>query len=156
MLGYWNDEKATRAAIDPARWMHSGDLATMDTEGYVNIVGRLKDMIIRGGENISPREIEELLHTHPSVSEAQVVGLPSVKYGEEVMAWIKVRQGHTLSEDELVKFCCGKVATFKVPRWWKFVDSFPMTVTGKVQKFRMRELAIADLGLEEVARTKTA
>jgi fatty-acyl-CoA synthase len=156
MLGYWNDEKATHAAIDAARWMHTGDLATMDAEGYINIVGRLKDMIIRGGENISPREIEELLHTHPSVSEAQVIGLPSVKYGEEVMAWIRLRQGHTLTEEDVIKFCCGKVATYKIPRWWKFVDAFPMTVTGKVQKFRMRELAIAELGLEAAARTKTA
>jgi fatty-acyl-CoA synthase len=156
MLGYWNDAKATQASIDAAGWMHSGDLATMDAEGYINIVGRLKDMIIRGGENISPREIEELLHTHPKVCEAQVIGLPSAKYGEEVMAWIKVRNGHDLAEGELVAFCQGKMATYKVPRWWKVVDAFPMTVTGKVQKFRMRELAVAELGLEAVARTKTA
>src|SRR5262245_655100 len=152
----WQDEAGSSATIDSAHWRHSGDLATMDAEGYVNIVGRIKDLIIRGGENISPREIEEFLHTHPAVSEAQVIGLPSAKYGEEVMAWIKPRPGHTLTEGELVAFCTGKVATFKVPRWWKFVDTFPMTVTGKVQKFRMREIAVAELGLEAVARTKTA
>jgi fatty-acyl-CoA synthase len=156
MLGYWNDEAATKSAIDAAGWMHSGDLATMDAEGYVNIVGRLKDMIIRGGENISPREIEELLHTHPKVSEAQVIGLPSAKYGEEVMAWIKVRPGQAVTEEDLIAFCRGKVATYKVPQRWKFVDVFPMTVTGKVQKFRMREMAVAELGLEAVAQTKTA
>jgi fatty-acyl-CoA synthase len=156
MLGYWNDEKATKASIDPAGWMHSGDLATMDVEGYVNIVGRLKDMIIRGGENISPREIEEFLHTHPKVSEAQVIGVPSHKYGEEVMAWIKPRPGQTLTEAELLAFCCGQIATFKVPRWWKLVEAFPMTVTGKVQKFRMREVAVEELGLEGVAGVRTA
>jgi fatty-acyl-CoA synthase len=156
MIGYWNDEKATKSSIDAAGWMHSGDLATMDAEGYVNIVGRIKDMIIRGGENISPREIEEFLHTHPAVSAAQVIGVPSAKYGEEVMAWIKPRQGQSLNQYELVAFCTGTIATFKVPRWWKFVDSFPMTVTGKVQKFRMRELAIEELGLAAVAKTKTA
>jgi fatty-acyl-CoA synthase len=128
----------------------------MDTEGYFNIVGRIKDMIIRGGENISPREIEELLHTHPAVSAAQVIGVPSARYGEEVMAWIQPRSGRALTGEELAEFCKGKIATFKVPRWWKVVDAFPMTVTGKVQKFRMRELAIAELGLEDVARTRTA
>jgi fatty-acyl-CoA synthase len=156
MLGYWNDDQATRKSIDTAGWMHSGDLATMDTEGYFNIVGRIKDMIIRGGENISPREIEELLHTHPAVSAAQVIGVPSARYGEEVMAWIQPRSGQALTGEELAEFCKGKIATFKVPRWWKVVDAFPMTVTGKVQKFRMRELAIAELGLEDVARTRTA
>jgi fatty-acyl-CoA synthase len=156
MVGYWNDDKATSTSIDRAGWMHSGDLATMDEEGYINIVGRLKDMIIRGGENISPREIEELLHTHPNVSEAQVIGVPSAKYGEEVMAWIKTRSGQTVTETDLTAFCQGKVATFKVPRLWKFVEAFPMTVTGKVQKFRMRDLAIEELGLDSVARIKTA
>jgi fatty-acyl-CoA synthase len=146
MLGYWNDDKATKASIDAAGWMHSGDLATMDEEGYVIIVGRLKDTIIRGGENISPREIEELLHTHPKVSEAQVIGLPSVKYGEEVMAWIKLRPGQSLTSEELTEFCCARIATYKVPRWWKFVEAFPMTVTGKVQKFRMREMAVQEMG----------
>jgi fatty-acyl-CoA synthase len=156
MLGYWNDDKASRGAIDAAGWMHSGDLATMDAEGYVNIVGRIKDMIIRGGENISPREIEELLHAHPAISEAQVIGVPSARYGEEIMAWVKPRPGQTLTEEDLAAFCKGKIATFKVPRWWKLVDAFPMTVTGKVQKFRMRELAIEELGLAAAAQTKTA
>jgi fatty-acyl-CoA synthase len=156
MLGYWNDARATAASIDPAGWMHSGDLATMDAEGYVNIVGRLKDMIIRGGENISPREIEELLHTHPAVSAAQVIGVPSAKYGEEVMAWVQPRSGQTVTGEELAAFCKGMMATYKVPRFWKVVDAFPMTVTGKVQKFRMRELAVKELGLEDAARTRTA
>jgi fatty-acyl-CoA synthase len=156
MIAYWNNEAATKAAIDPAGWMHSGDLATMDEEGYVNIVGRIKDMIIRGGENVYPREIEEYLHTHPAVSEAQVIGVPSVKYGEEVMAWIKPKPGATVTEAELLAFCKGRIATFKVPRYWKFVSVFPMTVTGKVQKFRMRELAIDELKLAAAAAVKTA
>jgi fatty-acyl-CoA synthase len=147
MLGYWNDEAATRAAIDASGWMHTGDLATMDGEGYVNIVGRIKDMIIRGGENVYPREVEEYLHGHPGVSEAQVIGVPSVKYGEEVMAWVRIRPGAELTEEMLRAFCTGKISTFKVPRYWKIVDEFPMTVTGKVQKFRMREVAILELGL---------
>jgi fatty-acyl-CoA synthase len=156
MIGYWNNEAATRASIDPAGWMHSGDLAAMDAEGYVNIVGRIKDMIIRGGENIYPREIEEFLHTHPSVSEAQVIGVPSIKYGEEVMAWIKAKPGAALTEEELIRFCTGKIATYKIPRMWKFVEAFPLTVTGKVQKFRMREIAVAELGLQTAALQKTA
>ncbi|MFO0964457.1 MAG: AMP-binding protein [Gemmataceae bacterium] len=156
MLGYWKDEAATRAAIDGAGWMHTGDVATMDEEGYVNIVGRIKDMIIRGGENIYPREIEEFLHRHPGVSAAQVIGVPSVKYGEEVMAWIKPAPGAQLSEEELVAFCRGRIATYKIPRYWKQVDEFPTTVTGKVQKFRMREQAIAELGLEAASRMRTA
>jgi fatty-acyl-CoA synthase len=136
--------------------MHTGDLATMDDDGYVNIVGRIKDMIIRGGENVYPREVEEFLHTHPGVSEAQVVGVPSEKYGEDVMAWIRPRPGVTLEEGAMVAFCKGKIATYKIPRYWKFVDAFPMTVTGKVQKFRMREVAIAELDLAKVAATRTA
>ena len=156
MLGYWNDETATRAAIDAAGWMHTGDLATMDEDGYVNIVGRIKDMIIRGGENVYPREIEEFLHGHPGVSEAQVIGVPSAKYGEEVMAWVRPRPGVTLTEVDLVAYCTGKIATFKIPRYWRLVDEFPMTVTGKVQKFRMRELAIQEIGLERAAGTPTA
>ena len=143
-------------SIDDAGWMHSGDVAVMDDEGYVNIVGRIKDMIIRGGENISPREIEEYLHTHPGVSQAQVIGIPSAKYGEEVMAWVKVKPGATLTQGDLESYCKGRIATYKMPRYWKFVTAFPMTVTGKVQKFRMRELAIEELGLESAARTKTA
>lgn len=156
MIGYWNDTTATSKSIDAAGWMHSGDLATMDAAGYVNIVGRIKDMIIRGGENIYPREIEEFLHTHPDISEAQVVGVPSAKYGEEVMAWVKLRGSKALTDEEMVKFCTGKIATYKIPRYWKFVDVFPMTVTGKVQKFRMRELAVQELGLQTAAGVKTA
>jgi fatty-acyl-CoA synthase len=156
MIGYWNDPAATKSSIDPAGWMHSGDLAVMDEEGYVNIVGRIKDMIIRGGENIFPREIEEFLHTHPAISEAQVIGVPSIKYGEEVMAWIKTRPGAALCEAELISFCKGRIAGYKVPRYWKFVSAFPMTVTGKVQKFRMREIAVSEMGLGAAAQVKTA
>jgi fatty-acyl-CoA synthase len=156
MLGYWRNEEATRAAIDVAGWMHTGDLATMDEAGYVNIVGRIKDMIIRGGENVYPREIEEFLHTHPAVSEAQVVGVPSARYGEEVMAWVRVRANATVSGDDLTKFCTGKIATYKIPRHWKFVSEFPTTVTGKVQKYKMKEMAIEELGLQAVAASKTA
>jgi fatty-acyl-CoA synthase len=156
MIGYWNDPAATKASIDSAGWMHSGDLAVLDEAGYVNIVGRIKDMIIRGGENVSPREIEEFLHTHPAVSEAQVIGVPSAKYGEEVMAWIKARPGAALTEADLCSFCKDRIAKFKVPRYWKLVTEFPMTVTGKVQKFRMREEAIRELGLAAVAEIKTA
>jgi fatty-acyl-CoA synthase len=149
MLGYWNDEAATRQAIDEAGWMHSGDLAVMDDDGYVRIVGRLKDLIIRGGENIYPREIEECLHALPAVSQAQVIGVPNRKYGEEVMAWVKLRDGATVTEAELVAHCRRQLAHFKTPRYWKFVDSFPMTVTGKIQKYRMREIASAELGVQE-------
>jgi fatty-acyl-CoA synthase len=156
MLGYWNNEEATHQAIDSARWMHTGDLATMDGEGYVNIVGRIKDMIIRGGENIYPREVEEFLYGHPDVSDVQVIGVPSEKYGEEVMAWVKPREGATVSGEELVLWCKGKVASYKIPRHWKFVDSFPMTVTGKIQKYKMRELAVEELGLEKAAGVRTA
>jgi fatty-acyl-CoA synthase len=156
MLGYWNNDEATRAAIDEARWMHTGDLATMDDEGYVNIVGRIKDMIIRGGENIYPREIEEYLYTHPDVSDVQVIGVPSARYGEEVMAWIKPREGATLSDADLDAYCRGKIATYKIPRYWKLVDGFPMTVTGKIQKFRMREQAVEELGLEREAAIRMA
>jgi fatty-acyl-CoA synthase len=156
MLGYWNNPEATSQAVDAARWMHTGDLATMDDEGYINIVGRIKDMIIRGGENIYPREIEEFLYTHPDVSDVQVIGVPSERYGEEVMAWVKVREGARVGEEDLVAFCRGKIATYKIPRYWKFVDGFPMTVTGKIQKFKMREEAVAELGLEHAAAVITA
>jgi fatty-acyl-CoA synthase len=156
MLGYWNNEDATRHAIDAGRWMHTGDLATMDEEGYVNIVGRIKDMIIRGGENIYPREVEEFLYTHPEIADVQVIGVPSEKYGEEVMAWVKLRDGAQVTGDELASWCKGKIATFKIPRHWKFVDSFPMTVTGKVMKFKMREAAVEELGLEKAAGVRTA
>jgi fatty-acyl-CoA synthase len=136
--------------------MHTGDLATLDEEGYVNIVGRIKDMIIRGGENVYPREIEEFLHTHPDVAEAQVIGVPSERYGEEVMAWVRPRPGAALDSERLEAFCRGQIATYKIPRYWKITDEFPMTVTGKVQKFRMRELAIAELGLQAAAAVRTA
>jgi fatty-acyl-CoA synthase len=156
MLGYWNNEAATRDAIDAARWMHTGDLALMDEGGYLNIVGRIKDMVIRGGENVYPREVEEFLYTHPSVSDVQVIGVPDLKYGEEIMAWVKLRSGTQVSGDELRDFCRLKIASYKIPRYWKFVDSFPMTVTGKVQKFKMREVAVAELGLEKAAAVRTA
>ena len=142
MPRYWNDEPATRAAIDASGWMHSGDLAVMDADGYLHIVGRLKDMIIRGGENISPREIELVLHQHPAVSEAQVIGVPSRKYGEEVMAWVRLAPGAAATEEELTRHCQEKLASFKRPRYWRLVEAFPMTVTGKVQKYRLREMAV--------------
>jgi fatty-acyl-CoA synthase len=156
MIGYWNNEAATTASIDAAAWMHSGDLAVMDEQGYVNIVGRIKDMIIRGGENIYPREIEEFLLTHMAVSDVQVIGVPSSKYGEEVMAWIKVRPGASVCEADLLSHCDGKIARYKVPRFWKFVEAFPLTVTGKVQKFRMREIAVQELDLQTAAAEKMA
>jgi fatty-acyl-CoA synthase len=156
MLGYWGDEDATAAAIDHEGWMHTGDLATMDEDGYVNIVGRIKDMVIRGGENIYPREIEEFLLTIDGVSDAYVIGVPSERYGEEVMAWVKIRDGASLAGEDLSTACNGRIATYKIPRHWKLVDSFPMTVTGKVQKFRMRELAVEELGLDTAARVVTA
>jgi fatty-acyl-CoA synthase len=156
MLGRWNDTRATSEAIDRARWMHTGDLATMDAEGYVNIVGRSKDMIIRGGENVYPREIEEFLYTHPKVQDVQVVGVPDEKYGEEIMAWVVLNEGEDLTIDQLRNYCDGQISHYKVPRHWKVVDSFPTTVTGKVQKFRLREIAIADLQLEHAAAIATA
>jgi fatty-acyl-CoA synthase len=155
MRGYWNDEAATKRAIVDG-WMHSGDLAVMEPDGYVHIVGRIKDLIIRGGENISPREIEEVLHTHPDVSEAQVIGVPSRKYGEEVMAWVRLRSGATATEELLTGFCQRKLASFKMPRYWRFVEAFPMTVTGKIQKFKLREMAVELLGRHEAAAEKTA
>jgi fatty-acyl-CoA synthase len=156
MLGYWNNEAATRTAIDAKGWMHTGDLATMDEDGYVNIVGRIKDMIIRGGENIYPREIEEFLYAHPAVSDVQVIGVPSEKYGEEVMAWVKLKAGAEITGAGLDAYCRGKIASYKIPRFWKFVENFPMTVTGKVQKFRMRDMAVEELGLQRAAQMKTA
>jgi len=145
MLGYWNDDDATAAAIDAARWMHSGDLAVMNGDGYVAITDRIKDVIIRGGENVYPREIEEFLHTHERVSEVQVIGVPDHKYGEAVCAWIRLRDGVAATEEEFRDFCRGQIATFKIPRYIRFIDEFPMTVTGKVQKFRMREISVAEL-----------
>jgi fatty-acyl-CoA synthase len=156
MLGYWNNQNATADAIDGARWMHTGDLATMDEAGYVNIVGRIKDMVIRGGENIYPREIEEFLYAHPDISDVQVIGVPSERYGEEVMAWVKVKEGATPDAEALEAFCRGKIASNKIPRYWKFVDAFPMTVTGKVQKYLMREVSVQELGLQADASVTTA
>jgi len=156
MRGYWNNDEATRQAIDPARWMHTGDLATMDGDGYINIVGRIKDMIIRGGENIYPREVEEFLYSHPDIADVQVIGVPSEKYGEEVMAWVKLREGSSAAGDEIAAWCKGKIASYKIPRHWKFVDSFPMTITGKIQKFKMRETAVEELGLKKAAGVRTA
>ena len=152
MHGYWGDEAKTREAIDKDGWMHTGDLATMDDEGYVNIVGRMKDMVIRGGENIYPREIEEFLYTHPQVQDVQVVGLPDSRYGEELCAWVIVKKDQQLDEDALRAFCKGKIAHYKVPRYIQFVDAFPMTVTGKIQKFKIRDAMIEALKLE-VAQT---
>jgi fatty-acyl-CoA synthase len=148
MLGYWNDPDRTAEAIDRSRWMHTGDLATIDREGYVNIVGRIKDMIIRGGENVYPREIEEFLYTHPDVADVQVIGVPDKRYGEEIMAWVQLHDGASIEGEELREWCRGSIAHFKVPRYVKLVDEFPMTVTGKVQKFKMREQAIEELELE--------
>ena len=145
MLGYWNDATATAAAIDAGRWMHTGDLASMDDDGYVSIVGRIKDMIIRGGENVYPREIEEFLYTHPDVADAQVIGVPSARYGEEVMAWVKPKPNASVDAKGLTAFCRGTIATYKIPRYWKIVDAFPMTVTGKVQKYLMREISTREL-----------
>jgi fatty-acyl-CoA synthase len=156
MIGYWNNDEATASAIDRAGWMHTGDLATVDEEGYAKIVGRLKDMVIRGGENVYPREVEEFLYSHPKISDVQVVGVPDAKYGEELMAWVILREGQSATPEEMTEYCRGQIATFKIPRYWKFVDNFPMTVTGKVQKYIMRQTAIMELGLEAAAGVQTA
>jgi fatty-acyl-CoA synthase len=150
MLGYWNDPEKTAEAIDRGRFMHTGDLAVMDAEGYLNIVGRSKDMVIRGGENVYPREIEEFLMGHPDVADVQVVGVPDDRFGEELMAWIVCRGGAELDRDAVAEYCRGKIAHFKVPRYVQCVSEFPMTVTGKVQKYKLREQAIEELGLKEV------
>jgi fatty-acyl-CoA synthase len=149
MLGYWDDAERTAEAIDRGGWMHTGDLATMDEDGYFNIVGRIKDMVIRGGENVYPREIEEFLFRHPKVEAVQVVGVPDQKYGEELCAWIKLKAGESTSAEDIQAFCKGQIAHYKIPRYIKFVDAFPMTVTGKVQKFMMREAMVKELGLTE-------
>jgi fatty-acyl-CoA synthase len=156
MLGYWGDPHATHEAIDEGRWMHTGDLGTMDEQGYVKIVGRIKDMVLRGGENIFPREVEEFLYTIPGVSDVQVIGVPDEKYGEELMAWVKLRPGATLTGAEIRAYCKGKIATYKIPRYYKFVDGFPMTVSGKVQKYKMREQSVHELGLEKADAIETA
>ena len=149
MLGYWDDPERTTEAIDPARWMHTGDLATLDDEGYCNIVGRIKDMVIRGGENVYPREVEEFLYRHRRFQDVQVFGIPDERYGEEICAWVKLRAGGTMEAEELRAFCEGQIAHYKIPRHVRFVDEFPLTVTGKVQKFIMREQMIAELGVRE-------
>jgi len=156
MLGYWDNADATAAAIDAAGWMHTGDLAVMRDDGYVNIVGRIKDMIIRGGENVYPREIEEFLYTHPKVSEVQVIGVPDLKYGEEICAWVRLAQGESATEDEVREFCRGQIATYKIPRYIRFTTEFPTTVTGKIQKYRMREISIEELGLGAAEAVRTA
>jgi fatty-acyl-CoA synthase len=147
MLGYWDDDEKTREAIDPARWIHTGDLAAIDDEGYCNIVGRIKDMVIRGGENVYPREIEEFLYRHPKIQDVQVIGVPDPRYGEELCAWVRLHDGCFATSEEIRAFCEGQIAHYKIPRYVKFVDEFPMTVTGKIQKFVMREITIGELGL---------
>ncbi len=146
MLGYWNDPEKTAESIDTARWMHTGDLATMDEDGYISIVGRIKDMIIRGGENVYPREIEEFLSKHESIESAQVIGVPDEKFGEEICAWVQLSEGKKLSEDGIKYYCRGQIAHFKIPRYIKFVNEFPMTVTGKIRKVEMRRISVAELG----------
>jgi fatty-acyl-CoA synthase len=159
MLGYWDDPEKTSEAIDAAGWMHTGDLATMDRAGYLNIVGRIKDLVIRGGENVYPREIEEFLYSHPGIADVQVIGVPDVKYGEELCAWVVRRagdEGGALTEDAVKDHCRGKLAHFKVPRYVMFVEEFPMTVTGKIQKYKMREVAVIELGLDVAASVEHA
>ena len=156
MLGYWNDPERTQEAIDSEGWMHTGDLAVMDDEGYVNIVGRIKDMIIRGGENVYPREIEEFLYTHPDIVDVQVIGVPDVRYGEEIMAWVQLRDGADTTTEDIKDFCRGTIAHYKVPRYIKFTDTFPMTITGKIQKFKMREQSVEELGLGSATQVQSA
>jgi len=155
MQKYWNNPEATSQVVDENNWLHSGDLATMDLDGYVNITGRIKDIIIRGGENISPKEIEDFLYEHETISDVQVIGVPSIKYGEEVMAWVKVKDDVSITEDELKEYCLS-IAHFKRPKYWKFVTEFPMTISGKIRKVEMREVSIKELGLESVKKIKTS
>jgi fatty-acyl-CoA synthase len=156
MIGYWDMPEETANVIDKSRWMHTGDLGVMDSDGYVKIVGRAKDIIIRGGENIAPREIEEFLMTHQAILDAQVIGVPDAKYGEEVMAWVQLRSGFEVSFEELHEYCKGQIATYKIPRYWKFADQFPMTISGKIRKGEMREISIRELGLQDAAEILTA
>ncbi|HZO92736.1 MAG TPA: AMP-binding protein [Candidatus Baltobacteraceae bacterium] len=156
MLGYWNNAEATAGAIDAGRYMHTGDIATMDEDGYLNVSGRIKDMVIRGGENVYPREIEEFLYTHPAVKDVQVIGVPDERYGEELYAWVILNDGASADADELREYCRGKIAHYKIPRYIRFVDGWPMTVSGKVQKYKMREESIRELGLEAAAKIVTA
>ena len=156
MLGYWDNPEATAGAIDAARYMHTGDIAVMDEDGYVNISGRIKDMVIRGGENIYPREIEEFLYTHPAIKDVQVIGVPDERFGEELCAWVIVHDGAALSAEDVQEFCHGKIARYKIPRYIRFVDGWPMTISGKVQKYKMREESVRELGLEAAAGIVTA
>ncbi|HWB26151.1 MAG TPA: AMP-binding protein [Chitinophagaceae bacterium] len=156
MLKYWNNPQATASVLDEAGWMHTGDIGVMDEEGYINIAGRIKDIIIRGGENISPREIEEFLYTHEAIADVQVIGVPDEKFGEEVMAWVKLKAGASTTAKQLEAFCEEQIAHYKVPKYWKFVDAFPVTITGKVRKVEMREISVKELGLELVAKIKTS
>ena len=155
MLKYWNNEEATKSVIDDKGWLHSGDLGTMDMDGYINITGRIKDIIIRGGENISPKEIEDFLYKHDAISDVQIIGVPSEKYGEEIMAWVKVKDNISINIEELNLYC-KQIAHFKRPKYWKFVNEFPMTVSGKIRKIEMKEISIKELGLEKVKRIKTS
>ncbi len=155
MKKYWNNPESTARAKDEDNWLHSGDLATMDHEGYINITGRIKDLIIRGGENISPKEIEDFLYQNPKISDVQLIGVPSEKFGEEVMAWVKIKENELCSEDELQEFCMS-IAHYKRPKYWKFVTEFPMTVSGKIRKVEMREIAVEELGLQNVERIKAS
>ena len=149
MLKYWNDPENTRKVLDEGRWMHTGDMAVMDEEGYITISGRIKDLIIRGDENNSPKESEDFLYTYPNILDVQIIGVPSEKFGEEVMAWVKVRKGFQVTEEELLNYCKGRIAHYKVPKYWKFVDEFPMTISGKVRKVEMREVSVKELGLDK-------
>lgn len=153
MLKYWNDPENTKKVLDDARWMHTGDMAVMDKDGYITISGRIKDLIIRGGENISPKEIEDFLYTYTNILDVQIIGVPSEKFGEEVMAWVKVRKGFTITAEELQEYCKGRIAHYKVPKYWKFVDEFPMTISGKIRKVEMREISMRELGLENVKQS---
>jgi fatty-acyl-CoA synthase len=155
MRGYYNNPTATRETIDEGGWLHTGDLAVMREDGTFKITGRIKDMVIRGGENVYPREIEEFLYTHPKIRDAQVIGVPDKKYGEELCAWIHLKEDETATEEEIKSFCKEKIAHYKIPRYFKFVEEYPMTVTGKIQKYRMREISIQELGLEK-AQVETA
>jgi fatty-acyl-CoA synthase len=156
MLGYWDDRERTAEVIDAARWMHTGDLAVMDEAGYLNIVGRIKDLVIRGGENIYPREVEEFLYGHPQIEDVQVIGVPDEKYGEELCAWIRVRGDAVLTAQDIRAYCTGKIAHYKIPRYVRLTSEFPMTVTGKIQKYKMRDTSISELGLEAASGTATA
>lgn len=156
MKCYYNNPSGTRSTIDADGWNHTGDLGTMDEEGYVRIVGRIKEMVIRGGENIYPREIEEFFHTHPKIEDVYIIGVPDEKYGEELMAWIKLHDHVEMTEDEVRAYCDGRIARYKTPRYVKFVSEFPATVTGKIRKGEMREISIKELGLEDEARIETA